>query len=120
MNPAFGQAQLRELTDVFHDVTLKLCDGWRTKVSGSGTASLDALAWLSRATLDIIGAGGFGYDFDALNERGESIGPSFSRNEAFFASPLSPPFVAAGVMAGGLCAGGEAWLGVEAGGVGVA
>lgn len=58
MTPAFGNAQLRELTDVFVDIAAELRDVWRAKSAESGTAHIDALSWLSKATLDIIGRGG--------------------------------------------------------------
>lgn len=39
------------------------------------------LSWLSRATLDIIGLGGFNYPFDALRqgEEGSELSASFSQ-----------------------------------------
>ncbi|KAH7101315.1 cytochrome P450 [Auriculariales sp. MPI-PUGE-AT-0066] len=79
MMPAFGNAQLRELTQVFMDTSTQLRDIWLSKTAETGLVTLDALSWLSRATLDIIGKGGFGYDFDALNEHG----PPNELNEAF-------------------------------------
>lgn len=48
-------------------------DIWARSVenSGNGTARIDVLSWLSRATLDVIGLAGFNYKFNALNEHGE-------------------------------------------------
>ena len=68
MNPAFGPAQVRELTAVFVECANALRDCWTAELqrAGGAAAELDALAWLGRATLDIIGRAGFGYEFGAL------------------------------------------------------
>ncbi|KAK7438395.1 hypothetical protein VKT23_018009 [Stygiomarasmius scandens] len=72
MNPAFGAAQIRELTDVFIEKSLQLRDIWAAQISQEGaSAKLDVLSWLSRMTLDVIGLAGFNYKFDALNPEGE-------------------------------------------------
>lgn len=71
MNPAFGHAQVRELTPLFLDTSAKLCEIWNNKcIEVGGTIQLNALDWLSKATLDAIGKAGFDYDFNALNEHG--------------------------------------------------
>jgi len=72
MNPAFGPAQIRELTEIFIRKAIQLRDIWMAvaiKEAGSvGTTRIDAVSWLSRTTLDIIGLAGFNYKFDALSE----------------------------------------------------
>ncbi|KAH7101316.1 cytochrome P450 [Auriculariales sp. MPI-PUGE-AT-0066] len=79
MSPAFGNAQLRELTEIFLEVSAELRDVWLSKTAETGSTTLDALSWLSRATLEIIGKGGFGYNFNALDEHA----PPNELNEAF-------------------------------------
>ncbi|KAG6809703.1 hypothetical protein H0H92_015069 [Tricholoma furcatifolium] len=68
MNPAFGPTQVRELTEIFVTKAIELRDIWASDVAAqSGQARVDALSFLSRATLDIIGLAGFNYKFDALS-----------------------------------------------------
>ncbi|KZW00396.1 cytochrome P450 [Exidia glandulosa HHB12029] len=88
MNPAFGIAQTRELTDIFLEKSAELRDVWRAKVAeGGGSAEVDALSWLSKATLDIIGLAGFDYHFNALkdqsNELSDAFGAVFSTSQQF-------------------------------------
>ncbi|KAN0097938.1 Cytochrome P450 [Tylopilus felleus] len=84
MNPAFGPAQIRELTDIFLEKAVRLCDVLSSEIAKdpAGTtigARLDIMPWLSRMTLDVIGLAGFNYNFDALNANGK---PN-ELNEAF-------------------------------------
>ncbi|KAF8913416.1 cytochrome P450 [Mucidula mucida] len=68
LNPAFGPAQIRDLTEVFvaksnqvsqlRDIWANLCDGRPTRIN--------VIPWYARATLDIIGHAGFDYSFDSL------------------------------------------------------
>ncbi|EKM59786.1 uncharacterized protein PHACADRAFT_115009 [Phanerochaete carnosa HHB-10118-sp] len=100
MNPAFGPAQIRELTEIFTDKSNQMRDCWLEEISKSGgvSARVDALSWLSRTTLDIIGRAGFGYDFEALNP-GEKTN---ELNEAFttlFAEPKADRLFFAGLQA---------------------
>ncbi|KAG6909598.1 hypothetical protein DXG01_016637 [Tephrocybe rancida] len=69
MNPAFGPSQVRELTEIFVAKSIQLRDIWAAdNAKQGGSSRVDALSWLSRATLDIIGLAGFNYQFDALSE----------------------------------------------------
>jgi len=70
LNPAFGPQQIRELTETFIEKSIQLRDIWMSQVaeSTSGVQTIDALSWLSRTTLDIIGLAGFNYKFDALTD----------------------------------------------------
>ncbi|KAF9036849.1 cytochrome P450 [Panaeolus papilionaceus] len=71
LNPAFGAQQMREITGVVFDKTIQLRDAWLTELSSTQEAKrIDALSWLSRATLDVIGLTGFNYDFEALTPDG--------------------------------------------------
>ncbi|KAJ3865395.1 cytochrome P450 [Lentinula novae-zelandiae] len=70
MNPAFGVAQIRELTEIFVDESLHLRDIWLSQVglgADNGAVRVDVQSWLSRMTLDVIGRAGFNYRFYALD-----------------------------------------------------
>ncbi|KAG9318254.1 cytochrome P450 [Chiua virens] len=72
MNPAFGPAQIRALTDIFFAKAARLRDVLLSEVekdlAGTTTGTrLDIMPWLNRMALDVIGLAGFNYNFDALN-----------------------------------------------------
>ncbi|EED77437.1 predicted protein [Postia placenta Mad-698-R] len=69
-NPAFGPAQIRELTDIFVEKAQQLRDMWRKEVA-EGTARIDVQGGLTKMTLDVIGLAGFNYEFSALNPDGK-------------------------------------------------
>jgi hypothetical protein len=60
-NPAFGTAQIRELTEIFIDKSIELRDVWALEsMKPEKNGRIDVLSWLGRTTLDVIGlAGGF-------------------------------------------------------------
>ncbi|KAF9559591.1 cytochrome P450 [Agrocybe pediades] len=70
LNPAFGPMQIRQLTQIFVDKAIELRDVWNSKIQkqskSNNAATVDALSWVNRVTLDIVGCAGFGYDFQAL------------------------------------------------------
>ncbi|KAJ3796242.1 cytochrome P450 [Lentinula aff. detonsa] len=73
MNPAFGPAQVRDLTETFIDKSMELKDLWSSRIiAAGGTVKLNVLDWISKMTLDVIGRAGFNYEFDTLKENGES------------------------------------------------
>ncbi|KAI3616017.1 cytochrome p450 [Moniliophthora roreri] len=93
MNPAFGPSQIRELTEVFVEKSLKLRDVWTSQISqDTNSGRIDALSWLSRMTLDVVGEAGFNYKFNAmegeLNELNEAYSAIFQsgshRHNLFF------------------------------------
>ncbi|KAH8831456.1 cytochrome P450 [Flagelloscypha sp. PMI_526] len=66
LNPAFGPAQIRELTQVFNSEALQvflLCEQLRTVAHG--THSINIMTPLAECTMQIIGRGGFDFDFRA-------------------------------------------------------
>lgn len=65
MNPAFGPAHVRELTEIFVQKSVQLRDIWAEEIS-KGQGQIDVLSWLSKTTLDVIGLAGFNYEFDSL------------------------------------------------------
>ncbi|KAJ3491215.1 hypothetical protein NLJ89_g11360 [Agrocybe chaxingu] len=77
-NPAFGPQQIRELTEIFVEKSLELRDSWNKEIAKQNLderVKVDALSWLSRTTLDVIGlaasymsSSGFNYKFDALSD----------------------------------------------------
>ncbi|KAF8823953.1 hypothetical protein HHX47_DHR9000464 [Lentinula edodes] len=68
MNPAFGVAQIRELTEIFVDESLHLRDIWLSQIGAdNGPVRVDVQSWLSRMTLDVIGRAGFNHRFNALD-----------------------------------------------------
>ncbi|KIO34086.1 hypothetical protein M407DRAFT_16999 [Tulasnella calospora MUT 4182] len=71
MNPCFGPGQIRDLMPVFYDKAFELRDVWIRQAVEGGEPNekekeIDVLVWLTRATLDVIGLAGFGYEFDTL------------------------------------------------------
>ncbi|KAJ7052294.1 cytochrome P450 [Mycena amicta] len=86
MNPAFGPAQVRGLTDLFWGKSLELRDVWDSEIdrSQSGVAQVDALSWTGRATLDIIGLAGFNYQFNALHSSTEESQLGQAMSSIFF------------------------------------
>ncbi|TFY69729.1 hypothetical protein EVG20_g3027 [Dentipellis fragilis] len=67
LNPVFSGNSMRYLTPIFQRVTKELGDLLTAKVN-SGRTELDLMAWMARLSLELIGQGGLGYSFDALNE----------------------------------------------------
>ncbi|KDN36671.1 hypothetical protein RSAG8_10669, partial [Rhizoctonia solani AG-8 WAC10335] len=65
-SPSFGPAQIRELVPIFWNKANKLRDIWLDILKESPDGTINVLSWLSRATLDIIGAAGFDHHFNSL------------------------------------------------------
>ncbi|KIM82588.1 hypothetical protein PILCRDRAFT_467407 [Piloderma croceum F 1598] len=92
MNPAFGPIQVRTLTEIFTEKATQLRNILMDISIANESAPIDALSWLSKATLDIIGLAGFNYKFNALNsdakpdELNEAFATLFGpeRNEGIF------------------------------------
>jgi cytochrome P450 len=95
MNPAFGPAQIRELTKIFVEKSLELRDVWAEESRKTGgTVRIDVLSWLSRMTLDVIGLAGFNYKFNALsngpqkNELNQAFDTVFRAGNTFSITPM--------------------------------
>lgn len=78
MNPAFGLIQTRYLTEIFIEKAIELRDVWASQIGESGSAQIDALSWMSRTALDVIGLAGFNYKFDALIGEPNELSQAFS------------------------------------------
>ncbi|KAJ7864182.1 cytochrome P450 [Mycena leptocephala] len=94
MNPAFGAPQVRELTEIFVDKSIQLRDIWAAQAANAGgIARVEALSWLSKATLDIIGLAGFNYNIDALSATDDAEPNELSEAfEALFAAETEAGF----------------------------
>ncbi|ORY79092.1 cytochrome P450 [Protomyces lactucae-debilis] len=60
MNPAFAHSHLRSIVPIFLEKANNLIKLWQAG------GEIEVLSGLSRATLDIIGSAGFGYEIDSL------------------------------------------------------
>ncbi|EIM80363.1 cytochrome P450 [Stereum hirsutum FP-91666 SS1] len=67
LNPVFSVNHMRYMTPIFYRVTHQLSDIVKTKISG-GSQELDMMEWMSRLALELVGQGGLGYSFNALDE----------------------------------------------------
>ncbi|CUA74247.1 Cytochrome P450 4A25 [Rhizoctonia solani] len=92
MSPSFGPAQIRELVPIFWNRANKLRDIWLDILKESPDGTINVLSWLSRATLDIIGAAGFDHHFNSLegNDKDE-LSAAFKK---IFQSSQSPGLLA--------------------------
>ncbi|KIJ14924.1 hypothetical protein PAXINDRAFT_78289 [Paxillus involutus ATCC 200175] len=77
--PAFTAAHIASLTPIFWDKATELRDIWIQLAHDDSkrTSSIDVLTWLSRATLDVIGAAGFGYHFNALAGQSDELANAY-------------------------------------------
>lgn len=71
LNPVFSLKHMRGLLPIFYPVTHQLRDVLARKVK-NGETEINVMTWMSRAALEYIGRGGFGFTFDALNENSSS------------------------------------------------
>jgi len=80
-NPAFGGAQIRELTEIFVEKSLLLRDMWAREIKKEeNNGTVNVVSWMSKATLDVIGVAGFNHSFNSLTtETGkDELGNAFS------------------------------------------
>ncbi|THG99229.1 hypothetical protein EW145_g7300, partial [Phellinidium pouzarii] len=89
--PAFSVASIKAVMPIFWDKASELRDIWlrivddddddvapsHLHIKQAGTP-IDALAWLGRATLDVIGLAGFGYTFNSLTDESNELALAFA------------------------------------------
>ncbi|KAA1472320.1 cytochrome P450 [Dentipellis sp. KUC8613] len=91
LNPVFSGNSMRCLTPLFQRVTKDL-RGLLAKEVDEGKKEVDITTWMTRLSLELIGQGGLGYSFDALNEHStnsygaavKSLTPTLSKVAIFF------------------------------------
>ncbi|EJD49639.1 cytochrome P450 [Auricularia subglabra TFB-10046 SS5] len=66
LNPVFNIKHLRELVPAFTEIAKKMCKRIEEDAR-SGDGEVDLIVWLSRVALELIGVGGLGYSFGALD-----------------------------------------------------
>src|ERR1041384_4951850 len=70
LTPAFNHTYLKNLVPMFTECAGKVVKGMKDELAASGDPKkglkTDVYSWMMRMTLDVIGLGGFGYNFEAL------------------------------------------------------
>jgi len=80
MAPAFGLVEAKGLFPYFVRCSDSLAGKWHEAISSgeSGQAAIiNVNSWISKATLDAVGAGAFGYDFGALENTDNKFTKSY-------------------------------------------
>jgi hypothetical protein len=102
LSPAFSLSHVRSLAPIFWQKAEQLRDIWLNIANSSAPPSspsspssfsfqnnhpfskntsvgrIDALSWLGRATLDVIGEAGFGYSFNSLTSDSDALANAFA------------------------------------------
>ncbi|KAF9644420.1 cytochrome P450 [Thelephora ganbajun] len=91
MNPAFTPAHIRSLSPIFLQKSTELCDVLLRLCSSTQSTRVDALEWVSCATLDITGLAGFGYHFNSMTSSSDELNVAF---QTIFRGALKPTIMA--------------------------
>ncbi|KDQ56786.1 hypothetical protein JAAARDRAFT_179466 [Jaapia argillacea MUCL 33604] len=77
--PAFTNAAIRKVTDVFYDSAYKLKDAWDTiiEAASSDEAIIEVQTWMNHVSLDSIGIAGFSHDFGSLHGKYSTVANVF-------------------------------------------
>ncbi|KIM23164.1 hypothetical protein M408DRAFT_265479 [Serendipita vermifera MAFF 305830] len=81
MNPSFSSAHIKEMTEIFLEKAQELREVLLTQTLTSETSPsvrVDMLAYLTQATLDIIGLAGFNYSFNVLSNEQSELSKAFN------------------------------------------
>ncbi|KAF9047484.1 cytochrome P450 [Panaeolus papilionaceus] len=80
MTPAFGTKEAKAHVPLFFHFSSKLSHKWKDIISASDEQAVvfDTMSWLSRATLDAIGAAAFDYQFERLDGKATELGDAYS------------------------------------------
>ncbi|KAF7289757.1 hypothetical protein MIND_01349300 [Mycena indigotica] len=78
LTPAFSNAAIRRLTEVFFDSAYKLKSHWDTQLEGAPDGVvMDVEAWMNRVALDSIGIAGFSHEFRSLDGEASTVADAF-------------------------------------------
>ncbi|KAF7324444.1 Cytochrome P450 [Mycena venus] len=79
LTPAFSNAAIRRLTEVFYDSAHKLKAHWEAIIDNAPPegAIIDVEHWMNRVALDSIGIAGFSHDFQTLDGRYSAVAAAF-------------------------------------------
>ncbi|KAK7053736.1 cytochrome P450 [Favolaschia claudopus] len=79
LTPAFSNAAIRRLTEVFYDSGYKLKTHWETMTDNAPAegAIIDVERWMNRVALDSIGIAGFSHDFKTLDGEYSAVAAAF-------------------------------------------
>lgn len=81
--PAFAYRHVRDLYPVFWDKSTELVRALQVAIKTSNDSIskengvIEVNEWASRATLDIIGQGGFGHTFNAINDPSNELNRTY-------------------------------------------
>lgn len=96
MNPAFSYSNMKNIVPIFWEKAQILTDLWFEEFerSSDGKVEIEVLSGLSRATLDIIGSAGLGYDIDSLHTETNELAIAYqdifsSKNQNKFLAVLA-------------------------------
>ncbi|PFH47821.1 hypothetical protein AMATHDRAFT_66733 [Amanita thiersii Skay4041] len=79
LSPAFSNAQIRKLTNIFYDSGYKLKMYWDAKFeSGDNDVIIEVQHWMNRISLDSVGIAGFGHDFGTLDGKRTPVMDAFN------------------------------------------
>ncbi|KAH9935763.1 cytochrome P450 [Fomitopsis serialis] len=101
LNPLFSVAHMRRILPIFYTASHTLCNAISSQLE-DGSKEIDVLDWMSRVSLELIGQGGLGYNFDAFaedvtNEYAEALKQFFAAlQNVFIFRPLLPYLTAFG------------------------
>ncbi|KAJ7039405.1 cytochrome P450 [Mycena alexandri] len=79
LTPAFSNAAIRKLTEVFYDSAHKLKMHWDTTLDNAPPEGviIDVERWANHVALDSIGIAGFSYDFRTLDGEYSAVAAAF-------------------------------------------
>ena len=83
LTPAFAYRHVKNLYPVFWDKSTELVRALQVAIKNPnepvlrGTGVVEVNEWASRATLDIIGQGGFGHTFNAINDPSNELNRTY-------------------------------------------
>ncbi|KAI5778387.1 cytochrome P450 [Geopyxis carbonaria] len=96
ITPAFSHGQVKNLVPVFWEKAVYLGDKVAEEAAEGATEDekadgkvVDISRWCTLSTLDIIGAAGFGYDFQAMETGGESNELAAAFSTLFKRTPMA-------------------------------